>query len=636
MNQVVTAGALLSLVVVSVVLLVRRPRHPVTLVLTVITVAAVLNPVAAPFLVNTVWALAVLPLSALLVVFPDGPRGPGWHRVFQYVVVAIGLGALLVLIPSAGMPLTIVASALALSVMPVAVAAVVSLVRLWRRSVGERRFRIGLVLAAGLVLVTPILLLPVLWLLWGEDWDRVNEVANALYAGLMFTLVPLAVGVSMLLEPVGRRSAWVERTWPWLLGAGAALLVGGTVVELAVALGASAGSPLVVAVTSLAVAGCVGWVVGLVRRSPYRLVSADDRAARALRELAERLDSVPDVDAVPGLVTRTVGRALDLRGAALDVNVQGRDERLAIWGHLDGPVIVRQLTHAGERVGRLVVFPHRDGVSIDLAVLDPLLPSVAATVAATGLLRQLASAHQHVREVRDHERIRLRDDLHDELGPSLAGIRLAVHAARTLQSQTEHVAASVTNQSGNASGLTAAASATSVDTLLGRAETELAHASEVIVSILEDLRPEVLADGGLVAAVRARASDFDRPGEFRVSVDSDVHLPPLSPTVEVAVLRLASEAICNAARHSGGTSCLVSMTAKNGGVALTVTDDGMSIPLDRRRGVGLESMATRTASVGGTLSIRSGAHDGTEVAAWFPLADSDSPTAAVGEGSASP
>src|ERR671929_222526 len=90
---------------------------------------------------------------------------------------------------------------------------------------------VSLVLGAGAVLVVPYLTLApvagVSYLLTGRvpTWIRAWEAVDAVF---VFTLVPLAVGVSMLLEPVGRRLPWLERVWPWALVLSTALLVGGT------------------------------------------------------------------------------------------------------------------------------------------------------------------------------------------------------------------------------------------------------------------------------------------------------------------------------------------------------------------------------------------------------------------------
>lgn len=618
MGVVVGVGALLAQTVVAVVLGVRRPRHPVTAVLAIMTAASWLLAVAPERAINALWGLSVLPLSALLVAFPDGPRGPRWRAAFTYLIGAIAtVTVLAVAFPLPASPFLFYLSAvLAASVIPVAAVAVVSLVRLWRRSAGERRSRIGLVVGAGAVLVVPAVVFPPITAglrAMGVDVlsGPVQAVADAWFMAMGYHLLPLAIGVSMLLEPVGRRLAWVEQAWPWVFGAASAVLVGGTAVQMTVALGADAGDPISVAVASIAVAGCVAWVMALVQRSLAPVAPAADRAAQALRDLAVRLESVPAADEVPALITRSVGEVLDLAGVAVEARVDGRSERLAAWGQSEGPTVIRPLQHVGETVGSLALVQHRDGVPIDPSMLDPLMPSLSALVAADGLERRLGLANQRIRDIRESERIRLRTDLHDELSPSLSGVRLTLHAARVLLPDTPAGAAG-----GTAVGV--AGDAEQVSRLLVRADAELSRAGSLIRGILEDLRPDALASQGLVAAVHDRAGDFNRPGSFEVTVVAEPGLPHLAPSVEVAALRIANEAICNAARHSRGRACRVGLAGVAAGLALTVTDDGIGVPDDHRPGVGLESMAARAAAAGGHLSIRGGQPRGTVVDVWLP------------------
>jgi signal transduction histidine kinase len=609
---VIGAGVAASLLVVTGVLLARRPRHPVTVVLCVMTAATLVMGAVPPLLVDAVWGLAVLPLSCLLIAFPDGPRGRTWRRVFVLTAAAIGVACVLTLVPDSASgpvatPLHVVGLVTAILVIPTAGAAVVSLIRLWRRSTGDRRFRIGLVLAAGAVLVVPYLTLApvsgISYVITGSvpAWARAFEVVDAAF---LFTLVPLAVGVSMLLEPVGRRLRWLERIWPWALALSTALLVGGTSADIAVAAGAAAGGPVVLAVTCLAVAAGVAALSQLLRRRDLAPSTAHDRAALVLRELADRLRSVPEADAVPSLVTRVVGEAIEVRGVVLTVAVEGgREDRLAVWGEVAGEYRALPLRHGGEQVGTLVLVPHADGVALDLSLLDPLLPSLSATLAATALQQRLAVAHRHLHEVRAGERARLREDLHDELSPSLSGVRLTLHAVRA------QIAAGAASHPRSSKPSDATA-------LLQRADEELARATKVVHAILHDLRPDALTDG-LVAAVRARAGDFHRPGTFQVVVTADDRLHPLRPSAEVAALRVASEAICNAARHCGGTRCCVSLTNEDDGILVVVADDGHGLPRPLVRGVGLDSMAHRATAAGGTFDITSD-ETGTVVRARFP------------------
>jgi signal transduction histidine kinase len=261
--------------------------------------------------------------------------------------------------------------------------------------------------------------------------------------------------------------------------------------------------------------------------------------------------------------------------------------------------VIRPLQHAGVEVGSLVLVPHRDGIPVDLAALDGIVPPVAAVVDAARLTRDLAAARDRVLEVREQERARLRADLHDELSPSLAGTRLTIAAATDRLPPDD---------------------AEEVRRLLEKADSELDHAGDVVRNILDDLRPDSLTHQDLRAAIETRAASFDRPGEFAVVVQADAALPNLDPQVETAVFRIAGEAMSNAARHSHGSRAEVRLAPQDGGVQLVVSDDGIGVPALPREGVGLGSMADRAAAVGGHLHVSSAASGGTTVTGWFPAA----------------
>jgi signal transduction histidine kinase len=94
-------------------------------------------------------------------------------------------------------------------------------------------------------------------------------------------------------------------------------------------------------------------------------------------------------------------------------------------------------------------------------------------------------------------------------------------------------------------------------------------------------------------------------------------LGPLAAAVEVAAYRIAAEAVLNAARHSHGHQCTLTV-AHNNGLRLIVTDDGSGIPAGRPAGVGTQSMRERAATLGGWITIGPAAGSGTEVCAWLP------------------
>ena len=332
MEELASVGLALAICFVALALLVRRPRHPVSLLLGVMALASVLQFTAlGSTFGNTLWGLSVLPLSMLLVAFPDGPRGPRWRAVFTFQIVTLTLAVAAAAVwPEDSTPqvVTIVLSGAAASFVPIAAAAVVSLVRLWRRSVGGRRLRIGVVLAAGAWLVLfYVVLVPTIAALDALGLDVSN--LQAAPVGLTFAALPVAIAVAALMEPGGRRYPVVEVMWRvGLLGAGA-LVVGGSTFQVLDAFSVSGPTlwAVVLIVTALAVAVGVTWA----GRAGELVPASGERTRAGLADLASRLSAAPAPEQVPALVARTLGEALELRGAAVVMSLADGDEQLATW-----------------------------------------------------------------------------------------------------------------------------------------------------------------------------------------------------------------------------------------------------------------------------------------------------------------
>lgn len=113
------------------------------------------------------------------------------------------------------------------------------------------------------------------------------------------------------------------------------------------------------------------------------------------------------------------------------------------------------------------------------------------------------------------------------------------------------------------------------------------------------LGPPALDDLGLLSALRQLAERYGSEGEqLRIVVEAPEDLPPLPAAVEVAVYRIAQEALTNVVRHARAKSCIVRLTVAED-VSLEVTDDGIGIPAERSAGVGLSSMRERAAETDG-------------------------------------
>lgn len=208
---------------------------------------------------------------------------------------------------------------------------------------------------------------------------------------------------------------------------------------------------------------------------------------------------------------------------------------------------------------------------------------------------ELARSREELVSAREEERRRLRRDLHDELGPTLASVAMRIESAVEMVDRDPAGAKE----------------------LLGGLRAEVGDAVADIRRVVYALRPPQLDQLGLVGAIEERASQLaERDGGVAFRVEAPERLDGLPAAVEVAAFRIAHEALVNAARHAEATSCTVRV-ASNGALELEVRDDG--IGLDGRPGVGIASMRERAAELGGTCSVESQPGGGTVVRARLPL-----------------
>ena len=359
-------------------------------------------------------------------------------------------------------------------------------------------------------------------------------------------------------------------------------------------------------VLSLAVTGLVAVCFQPARERVQRFVNRlmygerDDPYA-ALAVLGRRLETSLEADAVLPTVVETIGQTLRLRYVAITrASTSGPDDRpgvvTAAYGTPDAAPLGVPLLHNGVDVGELLLVP-RAGERLresDVRLLADLAPQVASAVHAVGLTEELQSARRRLVELREEERRRIRRDLHDGLGPALAGLTFTLDAVRNVaDSDLER-----------ADGLLSSAT-DQVQTMIGD-----------VRRLIYDLRPPALDQLGLVASLRGLASR-ERSRGTQVAVEAPVSLPPLGAAVEVAIYRIVQEALTNVARHARAGTCTVRLSLSPATLLLEVTDDGTGFS-HRRIGVGLHAMRERAGELGGACEITSTPGIGTTVSARLP------------------
>jgi signal transduction histidine kinase len=137
------------------------------------------------------------------------------------------------------------------------------------------------------------------------------------------------------------------------------------------------------------------------------------------------------------------------------------------------------------------------------------------------------------------------------------------------------------------------------------------------------LRPSMLDDLGLVAALEWQGREVSRHSEIEVDVQSEVVSDDLPDEYRICIYRLVQEALNNAVRHSGARNATVTVRQCAKSVTVEVSDSGRGFNPQRSRGLGILGMEERVKRLGGTFTIASEPGRGVIVRAELPFAQKD-------------
>jgi signal transduction histidine kinase len=140
------------------------------------------------------------------------------------------------------------------------------------------------------------------------------------------------------------------------------------------------------------------------------------------------------------------------------------------------------------------------------------------------------------------------------------------------------------------------------------------------------LRPRVLDDFGLVAAIEWQTQDFQRRTGIQCKLVLPEHIE-LDPQLSIAVFRIFQEALTNVSRHAQATVVAIALRADGGSVLLEVKDNGIGINQDKvsnETSFGLIGMRERAYAFGGCLRVEGGERQGTTVTVEIPTTRKES------------
>jgi signal transduction histidine kinase len=221
-------------------------------------------------------------------------------------------------------------------------------------------------------------------------------------------------------------------------------------------------------------------------------------------------------------------------------------------------------------------------------------------VEAAARAAELNEVYGHLQTIQEQERSRLARGLHDELGGLLLAARMDVTWLKQHSRDAQ---------------------ADALQARLQRVLDALDQGIDLKRRVIEELRPTLLDNMGLLAAIRWQAGETCE----RAGLECACHFPDAEPTVAprtaIALFRVVQEALTNVQKHAGARHVDVSLDVTGDHLLLSIVDDGRGIqPAERSKAQshGLAGMQHRISAVGGTLTVEPSPEGGTELRAIVP------------------
>jgi PAS domain S-box-containing protein len=292
---------------------------------------------------------------------------------------------------------------------------------------------------------------------------------------------------------------------------------------------------------------------------------------------------------------------------------------LNLWVHNeDRAPFAAALKEKGQALGLEIQFRHKNGTirkallsarALDLegepchvAIIRDITEQKNAQKTLRESQERLRALSAHLQTVREEERSNISREIHDDLGQLLTGLKMDLswilrHSNRDPAELQEKAKA------------------------MGQVIDQTVH---TVRRISTELRPRILDDFGLVAALEWQAEEFSKKTGIACRFGVKGRSLALKPDLSIAVFRIFQEALTNVARHSGATRVEASVQKKAGDLLLRVRDNGRGISEDealRSKSLGLVGMRERALLFGGAVSIEGKKGKGTTVILRLPIVE---------------
>jgi PAS domain S-box-containing protein len=236
-----------------------------------------------------------------------------------------------------------------------------------------------------------------------------------------------------------------------------------------------------------------------------------------------------------------------------------------------------------------------------VSVFDDITERMEAELELKESYKQIKKLSRHVEAIREEERKQIARNLHDDLGQMLTAIKMDVSWIRNKIPQQER---------------------TGIKKRILSTIDITDKAIRSVSRLSSELRPGVLDDLGLIEALNAYISNYEKRVGIKIRINLPEKNPKLKPDQDISVYRIIQEAFTNVARHAHSTEANLTMKEKNSNLEIRIHDNGTGISEDKVQSpesFGILSMKERVLGWGGTFEIRGEKKQGTTINIMMPL-----------------
>lgn len=212
-------------------------------------------------------------------------------------------------------------------------------------------------------------------------------------------------------------------------------------------------------------------------------------------------------------------------------------------------------------------------------------------------LEQLHQLSKHIENARENERLNLARELHDDLGQALTAVKIDLEIINKLSSNSQ------------------------IKGKINKVKALVGSTIHTVQRITSQLRPEIIDDLGLEAAIEWYTTEFSKRYGIEIFLGIEENIP-FSNDDALPIFRIIQESLTNIARHTKASHVEILISVEGDSVSFIISDNGAGISPEKitsKKSFGLMSMKERTFSLGGTFDISPGKYFGTKISICFPL-----------------